>query len=43
MPRIKFAENGRFYAIDNSCPHRGGPLGDGQLDDALVTSRPEPG
>jgi nitrite reductase (NADH) small subunit len=32
-----FNVDGRFYAIDNSCPHRGGPLGDGQLDDAIVT------
>ena len=22
---------GRFYAIDNVCPHRGGPLADGML------------
>jgi nitrite reductase/ring-hydroxylating ferredoxin subunit len=32
-----FNVGGRFYAIDNSCPHRGGPLGDGRLDDAIVT------
>jgi nitrite reductase/ring-hydroxylating ferredoxin subunit len=28
---------GSFYAVDNSCPHRGGPLGDGKLDGAIVT------
>jgi len=27
---------GAFYAIDNSCPHRGGPLGEGDLDGAVV-------
>lgn len=24
---------GKFYAIDNICPHRGGPLGEGVLED----------
>jgi nitrite reductase (NADH) small subunit len=23
--------SGAFYATDNACPHRGGPLGDGDL------------
>jgi len=23
---------GKFYAVDNTCPHRQGPLGDGELD-----------
>jgi nitrite reductase/ring-hydroxylating ferredoxin subunit len=32
-----FNVDGSFYAIDNTCPHRGGPLGDGQLEDAIVT------
>ncbi|HWC04686.1 MAG TPA: Rieske 2Fe-2S domain-containing protein [Methylomirabilota bacterium] len=32
-----FNVDGSFYAIDNSCAHRGGPLGDGQLDGAIVT------
>jgi len=27
----------RFYATDNRCPHRGGPLGDGDLDGDIVT------
>ncbi len=32
-----FNVNGTFYAIDNTCPHRGGPLGEGELDGATVT------
>ncbi len=24
--------DGRFYALDNNCPHNGGPLGKGQLE-----------
>ena len=28
--------DGRFYAIDDDCPHRGGPLGAGILDQGLV-------
>ena len=31
-----FNVDGRFYAIDNGCPHRGGPLGEGDLDGTLV-------
>jgi nitrite reductase (NADH) small subunit len=31
-----FNVDGRFYAVDNTCPHRGGPLGDGELDGAIV-------
>jgi len=27
---------GTHYAIDNSCPHRGGPLGEGDVDGAVV-------
>lgn len=27
---------GTYYATDNSCTHRGGPLGDGDLDGTLV-------
>ena len=26
-----FNVEGRFYALDNSCPHRGGPIGEGDL------------
>jgi nitrite reductase/ring-hydroxylating ferredoxin subunit len=32
-----FNVDGVLHAIDNSCPHRGGPLGDGRLDGAIVT------
>lgn len=32
-----FNVDGRLYAIDNTCPHRGGPLGEGDLDGTLVT------
>lgn len=29
--------DGQFYATENRCPHRGGPLGDGDLDGDIVT------
>jgi nitrite reductase (NADH) small subunit len=29
--------DGAFYAIDNTCLHRGGPLGEGDLDGTIVT------
>lgn len=28
---------GEFYAIENNCPHQGGPLSEGWLEDELVT------
>ena len=28
---------GKFYAINNTCLHRGGPLGQGELEDNVVT------
>lgn len=28
---------GAFYAIENSCPHQGGPLADGWMEGPLVT------
>jgi len=28
---------GTFYAMDNTCKHRGGPLGDGSLSGMVVT------
>jgi nitrite reductase/ring-hydroxylating ferredoxin subunit len=31
-----FNINGTFYAIDNTCPHSGGPLGEGNLIDNFV-------
>jgi nitrite reductase/ring-hydroxylating ferredoxin subunit len=32
-----FNVEGRFYAIDNACMHRGGPLGEGELTGTVVT------
>lgn len=32
-----FNVDGTLYALDNTCPHRGGPLGEGDLDGAVVT------
>jgi len=32
-----FNVDGTFYAIDNVCKHRGGPLGEGELDSDTVT------
>ena len=29
--------DGKFYATDNTCLHRGGPLGEGDLDGNVVT------
>ena len=29
--------DGRFYAIDNSCLHRNGPLGQGELKGSVVS------
>ena len=28
---------GKFYAIDNTCKHQGGPLGEGELEGTTVT------
>jgi nitrite reductase/ring-hydroxylating ferredoxin subunit len=32
-----FNVGGQFYAIGGSCTHRGGPLGDGEVDGTTVT------
>lgn len=32
-----FNVDGSYYAIDNTCVHRGGPLGEGDLDGEVVT------
>ena len=32
-----FNVEGEFYAIDNACRHKGGPLGEGMLDGTIVT------
>ena len=31
-----FNVDGIFYAVDNTCPHAGGPLGEGKLAEAIV-------
>jgi nitrite reductase (NADH) small subunit len=36
-PIALFNVDGTFYAIDNTCQHSGGPLGEGALDGAIVT------
>ena len=32
-----FNVDGVYYAIDNACSHRGGPLGEGDLDGTVVS------
>jgi len=32
-----FNVDGAFHAIENSCPHQGGPLADGWMEGPLVT------
>ena len=32
-----FNVNGKVYATDNTCLHQGGPLGEGMLEDDVVT------
>ena len=32
-----FNVDGTYYAVENSCPHRGGPLGEGKLNRHVVT------
>jgi nitrite reductase/ring-hydroxylating ferredoxin subunit len=29
--------DGQIYAVDGTCPHAGGPLGDGQLEGCMLT------
>jgi nitrite reductase/ring-hydroxylating ferredoxin subunit len=36
-PIALFNVNGTFYALDNTCAHRGGPLGEGYVDCANLT------
>jgi 3-phenylpropionate/trans-cinnamate dioxygenase ferredoxin component len=31
-----FNVDGRYFATDNTCPHRGGPLGEGDVDGSVV-------
>lgn len=32
-----FNVGGTFYALDNTCPHQGGPLAEGWIEDETVT------
>ena len=32
-----FNVGGTFYVLDNTCLHRGGPLGEGELEGTIVT------
>ncbi len=36
-PVALFHVDGRFYATQNNCPHRGGPLAEGELEGTVVT------
>jgi nitrite reductase/ring-hydroxylating ferredoxin subunit len=36
-PVALFNVNGRYFAINNSCPHEDGPLGEGTLCGSIVT------
>jgi len=36
MTLALFNVDGAFYALDNACAHRGGPLGEGDLDGTVV-------
>ena len=36
-PIAVFNCDGTFYAIDDTCPHQGGPLGEGELAGTVVT------
>lgn len=29
--------DGQIYALNNACPHMGGPLGEGQVEDGIIT------
>jgi nitrite reductase (NADH) small subunit/3-phenylpropionate/trans-cinnamate dioxygenase ferredoxin subunit len=31
-----FNVDGHYFAVDNGCPHRGGPLGEGDLEGQIV-------
>ena len=36
-PIAVFNCDGAFYAIDDTCPHQGGPLGEGEVEGTTVT------
>lgn len=31
-----FKLKGKIYALDNACPHQGGPLGEGELEEDII-------
>lgn len=35
-PIAVFNCDGTFYAIDDTCPHQGGPLGEGEIEGTVV-------
>lgn len=37
VPVAVFHKGGNWYAIQNVCPHRGGPVGEGHLEGDVVT------
>jgi nitrite reductase/ring-hydroxylating ferredoxin subunit len=37
IPIAIFNVGGDFFAVQNTCPHRGGPLGEGDLSGSMVT------
>ncbi len=36
-PIALYNVGGKVYATANTCPHRGGPLGEGDLDGTIIT------
>src|SRR5689334_19903161 len=36
-PVLLLAQAGRYYAVDNRCPHMGFPLEKGSVDDCILT------
>lgn len=32
-----FNWKGKYYAVENSCPHRGGPVAEGELEDGIIS------
>jgi nitrite reductase/ring-hydroxylating ferredoxin subunit len=36
-PVALFNVDGNFYAVSDTCLHRGGPLGEGELDGKVIT------
>lgn len=35
-PVAIFESNGEYFAVENTCPHQGGPLGEGKVEDECV-------